>query len=227
MLSDSDVVRVRRRSRLIVLLDAAERAAITPIASNRLHAFAYLADVLSPVWDLPPFDGKILQLEGGPHYPDLQEELDHLVVLGLAEVSNLTYVGRAGGGARIEGDYGLHFASAHLDPLLAALGAGAHEGSIDTLDCRVHAFLVELAGALATLPNREIDRATSVDVTYQSKGIGENVIDFGSWTSDRWTDNPTWRTTDRFDQFLPEGATLTGGEKLFLYADYLGRVVNA
>ncbi len=226
LLSDDDMTRVRQRSRLILLLDAAERAAITPISSARLHALAYLADVLSPVWDLPAFDGKILRIEGGPHYPDLQEELDHLVVLGLVEISNLAYIGRGENGARIEGEYGLNFVSSHLNKLLGSLGAVDYEMAIDEDDYRVHSFLIELAGALATLPNHEIDRATSEDVTYRSAGFSENIIDFAAWTSDPWADNPTWRTADRFKQFLPEEALLTDGEKLYLYANYLGRIVN-
>lgn len=227
-LSSQAVARVRRRSRLILLLDAAERAAITPLASPRLHALAYLADVLSPVWGLPSFDGKILRIDGGPHYPDLQEELDHLVVMGLVEVTDLAYVGRGpdGTGARIEGNYALNFASAALAPLLGALGAEQEKQPLDPEDARVHSFLVELTGALATLPNEEINRATTSDVTYRSEGLGENVIDFGAWAKDPWESNPSWRAADRFDHFLPEAANLTGGEKLFLYAAYLGRAVN-
>ena len=211
-----------------MLLDAAERAAITPLASPRLHALAYLADVLSPVWNLPAFDGKILRIDGGPHYADLQEELDHLVVMGLVEVAELNYVGRGPGdiGARIEGNYALDFNSPRLAGLLAALGAEPRQKPIDPEDARVHVFLVELAGALATLPNEEINRATSIDVTYRSEGLGENVIDFAAWTKDPWASNPSWRTTERFEQFLPDAANLTGGEKLFLYAAYLGRAVN-
>ena len=226
-MTDSKEGRLHRRGRLLMLLDAAERAAIAPLASRRLHGFAYLADVLSPVWGLPAFDGKILRLEGGPHYSDLQEELDRLVVLGLVEVSNLNYVTRGEDGARLEGDYGLRFASQHLEALLSALGAGRRGDAVDDRDWQVHEFLVELAGALATLPNREIDRATSADVTYGSKGLGETVVDFAEWASGGRADNPTWRTADRFEEFLPNEARLTSGEKLFLYADYLGRVVNA
>jgi hypothetical protein len=208
-----------------MLLDAAERAAITPLASPRLHALAYLADVLSPVWGLPAFDGKILRIDGGPHYPDLQEELDHLVVMGLVEITELDYVGRGPGdiGARLEGNYALDFASPRLAGLLEALGAEPQKQPLDPEDARVHGFLVELAGALATLPNEEINRATSADVTYRSEGLGENVIDFAAWTMDPWEANPSWRTAERFEQFLPDAANLTGGEKLFLYAAYLGR----
>ena len=225
-LGRGDLARVRRRSRLVALLDAAERAAVTPLGSSRLHAFAYLADVLSPVWGLPAFDGKILRIDGGPHYPDLQEELDHLVVMGLVEVTGLAYVGRGASGARLEGSYALDFSSPRLRPLLAALGAEAADAAFDAEDVRIHAFLVELAGALATLPSDEVDRVTTSDVTYRSEGLGENVIDFAAWTDNPWRDNPTWRTAERFEEFLPEESSLTGGEKLYLYAAYLGRVVN-
>ena len=96
---DMGVDRLRRRARLLQLLDAAERAAITPLASGRLHAFAYLADVLSPVWDLLPFRGEIYKFENRPHYADLQAELDQLVVLGLVEISDLQFVDRGDAGA--------------------------------------------------------------------------------------------------------------------------------
>jgi hypothetical protein len=226
LLDEKDVERVRRRCRLLVLLDAAERAAITPIDSSRLHAFAYLADVLSPVFDLPAFDGKILRIEGGPHYPDLQDELDHLVVAGLVEVTSLSYIGRGNNGARLEGKYALNFESDYLNRLLAALGAADRNSALDEAEFQTHQFLVVLAEALATLPLNEIDRATSADVTYRSEGEGENVIDFGSWSEDPWADNPTWRTTDRFEHFMPEALDLTAGEKLYLYATYLGRAAH-
>jgi hypothetical protein len=226
LLAPTETARVRRRCRLVALLDAAECAAITPIESRRLHAFAYLADVLSPVWNLPSFDGKILKIEGGPHYPDLQEELEHLVVMGLVEATNLEFTSRGKDGARLEGSYALNFQSDHLPALLNALGAGGIADAYDADDARVHEYLVELAGALATLPNDEIDRATSVDATYVSGGSGENVVDFGAWAKSARLANPTWQTADRFEHFMPEGATLTEGEKLYLYASYLSRVSN-
>ena len=98
------LAKLKRRCRVLLLLDSAEQAGIAPLPSPRLHAFAYLADVLSPVWKLVPFDGKVYKSEGGPRYPDLQDELDSLVVLGLVQVSNLVYEPSAGGGGA---DFGL------------------------------------------------------------------------------------------------------------------------
>ena len=92
---------VRQRVRVLQLVEVAEHAGIAPIHSRKLHAFAYLADVLSPVWDLPAFDGKVLKVEGGPHYPDLQREMDRLVVLGLLNITDIEYVGRGANGARM------------------------------------------------------------------------------------------------------------------------------
>jgi hypothetical protein len=226
-LTEDDVARLRRRGRLLLLLDAAERAAVTPLASARLHAFAYLSDVLSPVWNLPAFDGKILKIDGGPHYPDFQEELDHLVVLGLVEVKDLEYVGRGENGARLEGKYALNFESLFLAPLLAALGAGDEAEAVDPEDRRVHLFMVELAGALATLPNDEIDVAASADVTYRSVPALNNIVDFAEWAEDTWQANPSWQASERFEAFLPDDAGLSPGEKLYLYATYLGRVAHA
>ena len=226
-LSDRHLTKLKQRCRVLLLLDAAERVGIAPLASPRLHAFAYLADVLSPVWDLVPFDGKVYKAEGGPHYPDLQNELDSLVVLGLIEVGDLRYDSTADGGARITGSYGLNFSSRHLETIFAALGARAPQAAVAPEDQKLHAFLVELAGALATLPDDEIESAAGVDVTYRETAALHNIVDFGEWVDDRRRANPSWRAAERFHSFLPERTRMMPGEKLYLYAAYLGRAMHA
>src|SRR6266571_3269728 len=174
---------MRQRSRVIQLLDAAERVGISPLRAGRLHAFAYLADVLSPVWHLPAFDGKILKIEGGPHYPDLQREIDRLVVLGILKVAEITYISRPDEGARIDGLYSLNLHSPKLSPILAALGALSSEQALDPRDWEVQAFFVDLAGALATVPDDELGMSATMDATYADERFDHsNVIDFGSWS---------------------------------------------
>ena len=227
LLGDRALAIMRRRARVIMLLDAAERAGIAPLSSARLHAFAYLADVLSPVWALPAFDGKVLKIEGGPHYPDIQKEIDRLVGLGLVEVSNLRYIDRPGGGARIDAEYALHLASKHLAGILSALGTAERSSPPDFKDREVHEFLVDLAGALATLPRGEIEVAATLDATYGDQRIGTaNVIDFADWAGDPSKANLSARAAQRFRAFLPRNAKLSPGEKIYLYASYLGKKIN-
>jgi hypothetical protein len=57
---------LRRRVRVVTLLEAAEAAGLVPLGILRLHAFAYLSNVLAPVWDMPALDGKVLKRRGGP-----------------------------------------------------------------------------------------------------------------------------------------------------------------
>ena len=225
-LGERALSKVRQRCRVLLLLDAAEQTGIAPIPAPRLHAFAYLADVLSPVWDLLPFDGKVYKSEGGPHYSDLQDELDGLVTTGLVQVSDLTYESRGEAGARIMGRYGLNFASEHLSAVLRALGARSQKDAIDPEDVNLHAYLVELAGALATLPDDEIESATDLDVTYRVTAGLNNVVDFDEWVDDRRAANPSWQAADRFEEFLPEESRMLAGEKLYLYAAYLGRAMH-
>ena len=217
---------IKRRCRLLMLLDAAEQVGIAPLPSARLHAFAYLADVMSPVWNLVPFDGKVYKSDGGPHYPDLQDAIDNLAVLGLVQVHDLMYEQRPDGGARITGWYALNFASRQLESIVRALGARSAEEAIDPSDRDLHAYLVELAGALGTLPDDEIESAADVDVTYRTGAEVHNVVDFAEWAEDRKLANPSWRVAERFQEFLPEESRILAGEKLYLYAAYLGRVMN-
>lgn len=219
--------KLKQRVRLLLLLEAVERAGIAPLPAPQLHAFAYLADVLSPVWNLIPFDGKIYKSDGGPHYPDLQNELDCLVALGLIQATNLQYVKCEENGSRITADYTLNFSSQHLEQILNALGAGKRSDAIDSDDCKLHAFLVELAGAMAKLPNEQIDIAAEFDVTYRTNAPLYNVVDFAEWVEDNKEANPTWRTTERFQYFLPTDSYLSSGEKLYLYAAYLGKTIHA
>ena len=218
---------LRQRVRMVQLLEAAERAGVTPIPARRLHAYAYLADVLSPVWDLQPFDGKVLKVKHGPHYPDLQREIDRLVVMGLITASRLRYVSRAKSGPLVDADYSINFESSYLQPILSAIGARSADEALDFRDTEIHTFLVELACAIATVPDDEIDSAASVDATYADDRIDySNVVDFGNWSTNALKDNLSLAVTERFHRFLPGRAQLSAGEKLYLYASFLGRRMN-
>lgn len=83
-----------RQLRLLSLLDAARRVGLEPLPLRPLHVIAYIADAMSPVWDLPIIDGQILK-RTVPYYPALQADLDRLVGVGLVAVSDVRYTSSA------------------------------------------------------------------------------------------------------------------------------------
>src|SRR5439155_6385770 len=137
------------------------------------------------------------------------------------------YVSRTKSGPLIDADYTINFESSYLGPILSAIGAGDADQALDVRDAEIHTFLVELACAIATVPGDEIDSAASVDATYADERIGySNVVDFGNWSLNALQDNLSFAVTERFDRFLPGRAHLSAGEKLYLYASFLGRRMN-
>ncbi len=207
---------IRRRVRLLQLLESAERAALAPIDTDKLHAFAYLCDILSPVWGLTPFDRRVLKTGRPPFYPDLQREVDRLVAMGLFEVSNLSYRKAPDGSMIFQACYALRFASSHGRHIREALEADADAVASQS-------YLDELARALASLRDEDIAAAAAEDATYDDPTVSSgDVIDFG----EVFRRVRTLEATGSFDALFP-GIKLTPARRLYMYAHYLGRKVHA
>lgn len=114
-----DFQAIKHRVRMI--LAAAEQAALTPVSPNNLHTFAYLADILSPVWNLRPFQDRIGRREQLPYYPDLQRQIDILVGIDFVELSDLSYEVDDGLRARFNASYVLLYESVHFGELASTL----------------------------------------------------------------------------------------------------------
>lgn len=206
-----DAASIRRRVRLVVLLDASREAGIDPLPTRRLHLIAYLANVLSPVWDMPSADGTVLKRRGGPFYPDLQADLDRLVGLGVAQVENLRHERIDDDRYRLEGSFRLNQELAR--PILAYLGGLPGEASAAR-------SVRELVLALSALSDEEIDRAIDEDATYADTSVGfDNVIDFGEWASANYSAN----AAERVGSLVQTGAVVSSGEKVHLYVRHLRR----
>ena len=202
--------RLRYQIRLIQLLDAAESAGLVPLPILRLHTFAYLANVLAPVWDIAPLDGKLLKRKGGPFYPVLQSYLDRLVGQGIVEISGLGYV-LENDRWRLSGAYRLQRSFA--GPILNVLAKYDEE-------VRKLVFVQELALALSALDDSELDRAMGEDATY-SDGVTatESVIDFAEWKLVNYSAN----ATQYFRVLTQQSGFTTPGELLNLYVQHLHR----
>lgn len=202
---------IRRRVRLVALLEASREAGIEPLPTLRLHLIAYLANVLSPVWDMPSVDGSVLKRSGGPFYPDLQNDLDRLVGLGVVRVEKLRHQRIDDDRYRLDGSYRLN--SDLAEPILSYLSTMPEEAAATR-------FVRELVLALSALTDEEIDRAITEDATYANPTVGnDNVIDFGEWLSA----NYSAAAAEKVGDLVPAGACVGASEKVHLYVRHLRR----
>ncbi len=214
-LSPTVAATLRRQARILILLDGAAKAGLAPMGIIPFHAFAFLSNVLAPVWDMPAFDGKILKRKGGPFYPALQRDLDRMVGLGMVLITQVAHVREADGKWRLEGRYRLNrqLSTRAVDYLLDLPDEG-----------RFASFATEIAYALSALGEEELERALVEDATYSDPSVSENnVLDFGEWKRR----NPSANAANYFDNFMPGGMKATPGEKLHLYVRNLHRRIHA
>jgi hypothetical protein len=185
-----------------------------PLNIIRLHVFAYLANVLAPVWDMPALDGRVLKRRGGPFYPAMQHDLDRLVGMGVVAITGLGHVRDEEGYWRLEGSYQLNQSFAQR--VLARLSTLDEER-------RLSAFIQELAYALSALSEDDLDLAVTEDATYSDPLVSlGNVIDFDEWRKTNYSAN----AARYFERLLPGGVSTSPGEKLHLFVRHLHRRIS-
>lgn len=208
--------RVRRRVRLLMLLDAADYVVIAPVETSRLHALAFLADVLSPIYDLAALSGRILKRRVGPYFPELQWELDRLVGMGLVDVFNLKPIVEETN-AYLDASFALNWARAQ--PIVERIYSD--EAWLVQRD-----FFRQLAGALASLPDQDLDDATRADVTWET-GLQGTVIDYAEWRAKNYSTLSVGHIAELTSEVLGGfPVELSPGAKVSLYVQYLRRVAN-
>lgn len=192
--------------RVLALLDALAAAGLAPSASRALHELAYLANVLAPVFDLPPLDATLLKRKSGPYYPELQQTIDRLVGRGLVEAQELRYeLDEIEQRYRISASYLLR-----RSEVRAALVRYRELYPVEAL------FLDELASAYSTLSDAEQGHVAVGDARYADVSVDvNNVIDFGEWASAAKNFSRNAAMT-----FAP-GRHLPPAERLYLYLDHL------
>lgn len=192
------------RARILQMFSALERVGATPIDTRGFHAFAFFANVLSPVWGFEPLEGSVLKEEGAPYLPSLQHELDRLVGERFIIVDDLrlTSTGKLDATFRLENTRARY--------ILSALASLPDQAGVDD-------FLVELADAFAEIEADYRDDAAEKDATYSDPAIAAGrVVDFGEWRSPT-VDNAAWVTAEAFQDHMPSGVTLDRAEKINYY----------
>jgi hypothetical protein len=201
--------------RAVMLLESARIAGIIPLPAEALHNLAYFSNLLAPLWKLKPLDGKVLRLKRGPYYPDLQSEIDALVVSGVVKLINLRYKQIPDTSQwQVLADYSLNKDAAA--PILNCIAEWEEEQN--TL-----AFIRELILSISALSNTQLKDVEVEDATYSNdiNGYG-NVIDFGEWRSE----NPSVEAAEYFQEIMPDHLALSKSNKLNLFISHLGHRIE-
>ncbi len=194
-----------------MLLEGTERAGLTPIRLRPFHTFAYLSNVLAPVWHSRVFDGRLLKRRGGPFYPSLQHDLDHLVGLGLVLISDFRHVLDEDNQYRLDGVISLNRQLA--GEVLSFIESVPHFAEIQ-------AFLVEIAYAVSALSESQFEGVPREDPTYSDIGVAfENVVDFAEWRNLNYSANAA-------RHFASWSEKATRAELLHLYVRQLRRRIS-
>jgi hypothetical protein len=208
MTSDNDYAfkQIRRQLRVIAILLAASDTDLIPLPAEQLHAIAFFADTLAPVWDLRIIDAQLLKRDGSPMSPSLQRDLDLLVGRGVVFASSVRHKLDPAGNWRLDANYELN--GAFADPIVRAAKRFDRE--------RSHfAFVREVVYAMSALGLVGITDATATDASY-----GNELVDVGGLIDIAGEDvrgNQTVRVARRFAELVEADVTLSSAEMVHLY----------
>ncbi|WP_372072876.1 hypothetical protein P7L75_11605 [Tistrella mobilis] len=206
---DSDL---RIRARVLQIMAALERAGATPISNRDLHSVAYLANVLSPIWDVEPLETSVLKDREGPRSIAFEHEIDLCIGQGLLVVASLRPDPE--NPTRLDATYRLNARVAR--PILDSITLLPDEQSVEH-------FLNELAFALAEIQPEARDDAALQDASWSNPAVAEGrIVDFGQH-SQRAAVNPSYNAAQAFQRFAPEGMKFNRAEKLLMYMRLLKR----
>jgi hypothetical protein len=153
---------------ILLLLDACERSGIAPLSVERLHRLVYLANTLTPVYDLLVPDGYILKYRRGPFFPAVHYDIGRLVAQGFVRATDLRPL-KDDLGYWISADYSLQRAGMRIvDEVI----------SIETVRPKA-LYLREVALAFAGLEASDRDSAALVDVNYDA-ATENTAVSFGA-----------------------------------------------
>lgn len=208
---ENEFVSRQQAVRVLVLLDALARVGLVPTEVRALHELAYLANVLSPVFDLAPFDAKLLKRSSGPYYPELQLAIDHLVGRALVDALNVRY-------RYIEEDKRYRIVASYRLRRSGVQNALERHAEVFPEEAL---FLRELASAYSGLSDEQLGRAALQDARYADRSVDiGNVIDFGEYAS------PSKNFSRNAALAFAPGRRLEPAERLYLYLDHLSARVS-
>lgn len=193
------------RTWLILLVDACQKAGLTPIPKDRFHRIIYLSNCLAPLFQETPEAARLVKFRRGPFYPHVQWQLDHLGAVGVLDISELSYI-RDEVGSWMLASYGPNQSTAAIIERLTMTAYGR----------RLAEYLTEVVFAFAALRGKFWDEVALHDTNYLGRGE-DSMINL-----DR--ENLSMRTAEHFQTLLPAGIRPSQRQELFVYLRFLERL---
>ena len=162
---DKPDLTVRAYVRLLAIVTAAADSTES-VSSETIHAIAYFADVLAPIYGIDVLYPQILKRSRVTAVPDMQHHLDRLVGLGLLTISDVEY-SLDGNAVRLRADYSLNRRLA--EPALEAMTRRGRTRS-------EVAYVKELTLALLGLGTDALWTAAEADATYGDPNVDQGTI---------------------------------------------------
>lgn len=191
----------------LLLMRAASKAGLTPMASHTFHRIHYFSNCLAVLYDSVPPIELVMKSLGGPFYPRAQNDLDRIYAMGLVDCTNLEW---------IKTEFGI-LKNANYD--LSSKGFTLAEQMVRTLAwCTTSAeFLLDLCNAYVEIKDGKEEQALNKDLVYSQQGFKEgSVIPFRNWNT-----NLSARGADAFNKIVPPSTKLSRQHQLRLYMRYL------
>jgi len=182
-------------------------------SSETIHAIAYFADVLAPVYGLDVLYPQVLKRSRVAAVPEMQHHIDRLVGLGLLAISDVEY-SLDGGAVRLHANYSLNLPLA--EPVLHVMNRRARSRA------EVE-YVRELTLALLGLGTEALWTAAEADATY-----GDPNVDTGTIVEVRPSrPNQISRAVQAARAFgtLASGTTLAPSEMINLYVRHLYNIL--
>jgi hypothetical protein len=190
----------------LLLLRAAAKAGLTPLPTHAFHRLHYFSNCLAIIYDSEPPIELVLKHPRGPFYPRAQVDLDKLSVMGLVDLSDVSWE-RTESGVFRTANHNLNIKGFELSTkIVKDLKWGK-----ETAD-----FLLDLCNAYSEVDEETHSKAFECDLGYSQAGKKQGaVIPFNTWAT-----NLSARGVSAFDQLFPS-ITPNRQHKLRLYMRYL------
>ena len=195
----------------LLCIGEASRLGVVPLATAQLHVLLYLANTLSPLYDVRRVRGRVLKRGAYPFYPEVQRLVDRLAFAGVLAIDHVDFGPK--------GHLAAHYA-------LGEEGAGLRDRLIaSSFEARRTAHLFrELTSACFGKFLGTKTAIGPVDANYGNPDTIENeVIDFDEWQSDN---NKNLAVAKYLIDQLRAMQPKANRDGIRLYCDYLDKAME-